>query len=175
MSRIFGVGALILVSSLCAFGEQNTVPPAPVPAQITAAKRIFISNGGQETGRLDDFSGNQDRCYNQFYAAMKSWGRYELATGPADADLVVVIGFANPPSSSVVSKGSSDFPFTDPRFTLTIFDPKTHFILWSFTEHAEPARLQHNRDKNYDLALANIVDDLKQLSSGPAASESAKK
>ena len=32
--------------------------------------------------------------YNEFYAAMKSWGRYELVSSPADADMVFEIRFA---------------------------------------------------------------------------------
>jgi hypothetical protein len=169
MPKIVTVGALIVMLSLFTFAADNA---APVPLQITIAKRVFISNGGQETGRLDDFSGQQDRCYKQFYSAMKSWGHYDLSTGPADADLV--IKFANPGVVNVV-KGDSVFPFNDPRFTLTIFDSKTHFILWFFTEHVSPARLLHNRDKNYDLALANIMDDLKQLVSQAAVGDSANK
>jgi hypothetical protein len=171
MPKIVTVGVLIVMLSVCTFAADNA---APVPSQIVTAKRVFISNGGQEMGQQDDFSGQQDRCYNQFYSAMKSWGHYELATGPADADLVMEIKFANP-AVVHVAKGDSVFPFNDPRFTLTIFDSKTHFILWSFTEHASPAQLRRNRDKNYDLALANIVDDVKQLESPPTAGDSAKK
>jgi len=95
MPMMVKVGALVLAWSLCAFAADNV---APVPPQIARAKRVFISNGGQETGRLEDFSGRQDRCYNQFYSALKSWGRYALAGGPSDADLVMEIKFANPPA-----------------------------------------------------------------------------
>jgi hypothetical protein len=54
-------------------------PPAPVPAQIAAAQKVFVSNAGGATleAILDEtiFHGGPDRPYNQFYAAMKSWNR----------------------------------------------------------------------------------------------------
>src|SRR5215471_5988668 len=51
-------------------------PPAPLPAQIVSGKRVFISYAG---GELKDwFNGGPNRVYDQFYAEMKQWGRYEL-------------------------------------------------------------------------------------------------
>ena len=172
MRGLLRFAGVIVALSLGATGAASV---APVPPQIATAKHVFISNGGQDTGRLDDYSGHQDRCYNQFYAALKGWGRYQLADGPGDADLVMEIRFANPPTSVNVVKGDAMFPFDDPRFTLTIFDAKTHFVLWSLTEHAAPARLKSNRDKNFDQGLANLVDDLKQLAGPPAGGGSESK
>jgi hypothetical protein len=45
------------------------VPVAPIPQQILAAKKVFISNAG---GMLDlnMVSGDPRRDYNEFYAAM---------------------------------------------------------------------------------------------------------
>ena len=142
------VGALLLLSSVIVFAAD--VPAAPAPPQVAAARRVFISNGGQFSGPYGDYSGNPDRCYNQFYAAVKSWGRLDLTDGPADTDLVMEVKFANPPSRAYVSGGQSGYPGTDPIFTLTIFDSKTHFVLWTLAEHPESAKLKGNRDKNYD-------------------------
>ncbi len=36
------------------------------------------------------------------------------------------------------------------------------------TEHVESAKLQGNRDKNFDQALGNVVDDVKNLAAQPA-------
>jgi hypothetical protein len=46
-------------------------------------------------------------------------------------------------------------------------DPKTRIVLWAFTEHVESAKLQGNRDKNFNQALAKIVDDVKNLATQP--------
>jgi hypothetical protein len=85
--------ALLLVPF--ADGQKSTdVLPAPFPVQITRGKTVFISNAGGDTNDL--YSGGPDRLYNQFYAAIQSWGRYQLVAGPGDADLVLAISFSNP-------------------------------------------------------------------------------
>ena len=59
--------------------------------QIAAGQKVFISNAGGESFEsvIDQtvFNGGPDRPYNQFYATTKAWGRYELVSSPADADL----------------------------------------------------------------------------------------
>jgi hypothetical protein len=68
---------------------------APLPTQIVAAKKVFIANGGGDDPGMPDplFNGGGDRPYNQFYAAIKSSGRYELVGSPAEADLLLDIRF----------------------------------------------------------------------------------
>ncbi len=83
--------ALLLVPF--ADGQKSTDAPAPVPVQITRGKKVFISNAGGDTNYL--YSGGPDCLYNQFYAAIQSWGRYQLVAGPGDADLVLAISFSN--------------------------------------------------------------------------------
>ena len=60
---------------------------------------MFISNAGGESfeGVIDQtvFNGGPDRPYNQFYAAMKAWGRYEVLSSPPDADLVFEISLGS--------------------------------------------------------------------------------
>ena len=51
-----------------------------------------------------------------------------------------------------------------PFFKLTIYDRKTHFVLWTITEPIEIAHLQKTHDKNFDEALAHVADDLQALS-----------
>ncbi len=132
---------------------------APVPVQIAAAKRAFIANGGGENsplardGRGSWFSGGPDRAYNQFYAAMKIWGRHELVPTPTDADLVFEISFSLPGSSQADAG----------RFRLSIIDPKTRTLLWALTERVAPFARQKTGDRNYDQALAYLVQDLKNL------------
>jgi hypothetical protein len=58
---------------------------------------------------------------------------------------------------------------SDPQFRLTIIDPTTRVTLWTFTEHVQFALLQGSRDKNFDQALAALVNDLKNVAGQPAA------
>ena len=145
-------------------------PPAPLPSQITAAKKAFISNAGGDERWYDDpvFTGGVDRTYNEFYAAMKTSGRYELVGSPAEAELVFEIGMSTPAISGLASQGDTlgRKPY-DPQFRLAIRDPKTNALLWAFTEHVQWAILQGNRDKNFELALNRIVYDLQGLGGQP--------
>ena len=151
-----------LLGTQFASAKEPTTPPAPLPTQIVTAKKIFISNAGGDN-RDGAYNGGADRAYNQFYAAMKSWGHYELAAAPVDADLVFKISFTVPGG---FEHGHADY---DPQFQLVIFDPKTRITLWAFTEHADWAILGENRNRNFDQALDRIVADVKSLIDPTAA------
>jgi hypothetical protein len=132
-------------------------PAAPVPAQIQTSKRVFISNAGGEFRDWyvnDRFSGAPNRLYNQFYAAMKDWAHYQLVTAPADADLIFEVH-----ATDLYMSGNEGIP----RFELTIYDPKTHVVLWRLTEAVDIAILKGNRDKNFDKGIGKLVSDVRQL------------
>jgi hypothetical protein len=128
---------------------------------------VFISNAGwrcDPSGRAH-FKGGPDRPYNQFYAALKSWGGYELVAAPADADLAFEISFTCPVGTVSVSDGRGGSAY-DPQLKLLVLDVKTRIALWGITEHVEMALLQSNRDKNFDQAMKRLMDDLKSLAAG---------
>ncbi len=133
--------------------------PAPVPAPILSAKKVFISNAGMDSGSLAAFKavGDPDEPYNQFYAAMKTWGRYELVAAPADADLVLEIRFAMQISSC------GDVAGITPQFGLTILDARTRFILWRLVDPVQGAFRKATWIKNVNQGMANLMDDLKKL------------
>ena len=155
--------------------QSKQLTAAPIPTQIQLAKKIFIANGGGDDPGIDEpiFSGGVDRSYNQFYAAMKSAGRYELVGSPAEADLLFEIRFLVQPSETKVFKGDTLGPTYDPQFRLEIRDPKTNALLWAFTEHMEWAILQGNRNRNFDQASARIVTDLLALGTRALATTAA--
>lgn len=150
---------------------QQRADQAPVPAAIAAAKRIFISNAGGGCSPFGEsaFSGDSNRPYDQFYAAVKSWGRYELAAAPADADLDFELRFSCPAAGENVVKGGSLGPMYDPQFRLLILDVRTRLVLWGITQHVQPAMLEGNRDKNFDRAMTALMSSLKLLVAGPSA------
>lgn len=137
--------------------------PAPVPPALLNARKVFISNAGADSGLFPHpFSGDPDRGYGEFYAAMKSWGRYELVSDPNDADLVFELQLSAPngPQSPNKQNGAAD-PL--PMFRLVILDRKSHYVLWALTESIEFAFLQKTHDHNFDQALANLTADVKRL------------
>jgi len=161
------VPAIFLLQLLVFAAEKKPIATAPIPAQIAAAKRVFIANAGGDQPFYEEplFSGGPDRAYNQFYAAVETLGKYELASTPGDADVVIEILFTVPKIDQHVVRGEPvllPIPY-DPQFRLVIRDPKTNALLWAFTEHAQWAELQRNRDKNFDEALAKIVSDIQGL------------
>jgi hypothetical protein len=149
------------------------VAPGPVPAQINSAKSVFISNAGADCNPSGEFgfSGDSDRAYDDFYAAMKTWGRYSLSAAPSDAELAFEISFACPASGPNADKQVTGTLAYDPQFRLAIVDIKTHVQLWVLIEHVRPALTQGNRDKNFDEAMSRLVGGAKTLAaaSGPAA------
>jgi hypothetical protein len=157
--------------------EQRVSLPGPVPAQIYSAKKVFVSNGGDEA--FGEFSGGPDRAYSQFYAALKSWGRYELVSAPSDAELVFEISFTSRYLGEAVSGGGKDVPvsnrnYRDEQLRLRIVDLKTNVVLWTYIEHVQGAILEGNRDKNFDHAMTYLVNDLRNVAGQPAAAARSK-
>lgn len=164
-STMLAISAAVVFSGVLA-AKQKAQGTAPVPRQITTAKKVFISNAGHGCSPFGDpyFSGGPNRTYNQFYAAMKSWGRYVLAGSPSPGELNFKIGLSCPPVTIGSSlKGISADSRYDPQLRLVILDVKTHTLLWTINVHVRHAFLQHNRDKNFDGAMATLTSDLKNL------------
>ena len=166
MSRILTSAVLVLAATLLVLPlsgqSQPETPAAPIPSQIAAAKKIFVSNLGEAspyTNNIASYAGGPNRAYNQFYDAMKTWGQYELVSAPADADLVFEIAFQY-----------TGFPANTGReLRLLIVDPKTNIPLWGFAEYVEPAGAAKNREKNLNLAMTALVNDVKKVATPSAA------
>ena len=67
-----GLAMILPAASTLLAQTASVMPAAPLPSQILTAKKVFISNA--DAGTMDN--------YNQFYAAIKTWGRYELVSAP---------------------------------------------------------------------------------------------
>ena len=153
------------LATLVAQSKPTEPPTAPVPEQILSAKRVFIANAGGDEMAPDDpiFTGGPDRAYNEFYAAVKSWGRFEIVGSPAEADLVLEIR----QETQTVALGGKAGGFTGgsdiPLFQLKVSDPKTNVLLWAFHLHGEFGLGQANSDKNFDEAVNRLVIRLQTL------------
>ena len=125
---------------------------APVPVQILTGKKVFISNG-ISTAAPDV----PNLPYNEFYAEMKAWGRYDLVATPGDADLVFELRYMTELPSGIF------------ELRLAIRDPKTRTVLWSFNSLVGPAAREATRRKNFDEAMGKLVQDVKTLAVSPVA------
>jgi hypothetical protein len=162
------------------FGAQqpkDVALPAPVPISIATAKKVFIANAPGDS--LPASLGGPSGAYKDFYAAMKSWGHYELASAPAAADLVLEISFANPITGVNVMSTSGGGSSSALLLKLVIVDPKTHVPLWWFTESfALEGGFSHRKEtlsSNFDRAIADLVDDLRKLVGAPAVAPNEQK
>jgi hypothetical protein len=158
-----------LLAAVAAVAQQpSPTPVAPVPPAIRAAKKIFVSNAGADSGLFPSpFSGDPNRGYSQLYTGLKATGQYELVADPSDADLVLELQLTAPngPTNGSKINGASD---PVPMFRLVVYDRRTHYVLWVFTQSIEIALLQKTHDRNFDEALTAILLEFEELS-GKAA------
>lgn len=149
-AALFLILSNITIVSPKLMAEEPPGPPAaPLSAQITAAKKVFISNGGEDTWLDFDPKHDPNLTYNEFYADMKSWGKYELVSSPADSDVVFEIHLA---AEERV-----------PTLQLRIVDPKSHILLWPINQRAGPAARDATARKNFDAAMNTLMGTLKRL------------
>lgn len=171
---LFVIGLLSL-PLLSAEKPKDGVPPAPVPSPIAAAKKVFISNAPGSS--LPTSFGGPDRSYNEFYAAMKGWGHYELVAAPSDADLILEISFNSSLSGVGGTSTTGPISYNSAELRLVILDARMHVPLWWFNEEVNPKiSFGHHPEKAVVSALsqstATLVDDLKKLVSEPAVGAS---
>jgi hypothetical protein len=149
------------ISFSMAQGKPVPVPPAPVPRQILGAKNVFISNAGGDEMATNEprFSGTPDRAYSEFYAALKSWGRFKIVPVPAEADLLLEVRQSVSEGASGGTVGSAPTPL----FRLKIRDAKTNALLWGFCVHSAFGLGQGESDRNFEQAIYRLTTDLRTL------------
>jgi hypothetical protein len=161
MHKVLVVICLLGLTSAATLGQKGRkdIPAAPLPAAIVNAHRVFLSNGG-----------GSDLAYDAFYSAMKTWGKYQIAGSPDDADLIVELAYrvvdrgTRVWSSTNTYNGVTDVhsrEITDPQLVLTIYDAKTKNSLWSTIDHRRLARREKNREKETINSAERLVDELK--------------
>lgn len=184
MSRIATRGIQCLVAAVAfnvaANAQQvGSAERAPIPRQVLTAKTVFVGNGGSESYgadsyyRLTKYDGGPNRAYSSFYTAVQQWGHYELVGSTNDADLMLVIRFANPVVDRENPGTRTELPHEwvyDPQLNLSINDPKTGLPLWAITEHIEPGKDRAADNQHFDEAVTRLVDDLEGLILNPEVS-----
>jgi hypothetical protein len=158
---LFGAAAS---AQMPAYGKAGPLPPV-----LATATSVFVSNAGSDSGLFPEpFSGDPDRPYSEFFAALKATGDFTLVADPAQADLVLELRLFAPygPTSANKQNGTAD---PRPMFRLVVYDRKTHYILWTVTQSIEFAYLQKTHDKNFDAALTGVLTQFLQISGKAAA------
>jgi hypothetical protein len=159
-SAVFAFFVLAFLAGI-AVAQQPSVASlaAPVPTQILTGQKVFISNAGYDavSRAAFDRAHEPNRPYSDLYAAIKKWGRYELVSAPADADLVFAIRF----TSRIAS--CDKITSYQPELALTIFDTKSHFALWTITEPVDGAIRKSTWDRNFDQGVTALMDELKVI------------
>jgi hypothetical protein len=163
--------AALMFSTILPTFAQDQTQSAPIPSQILTAKKIFISNAGADADVITTFQrmGQSRLPYERFYSEMKKWGRYELVSAPADADLVFEIRFSAP-----ISSCNEKLTVYMPQYGLSIVDVRTHFTLWSLAEPVQPAYRKVTFEKNLDQGMASLMANLKQISAQVSVEVAAK-
>jgi hypothetical protein len=135
--------------SSSAVGINNVA--APVPQPLLTGKRAFISYEiGDVTAFPGTYSGGPERAYQEFFAQMQQWGRYQLVGDPKDADLVFAVRFVDPPG-------------IQPQIRLGVMSPGGRVSLWGFVEPVNFAFRKKNRDADFSACVKLLISDLQAL------------
>jgi len=146
----------------------KNIPPAPLPAMISGAKKVYLLDG-QTTSQYLTKNGNA-LAFDTLYAEMKSWGRYELVDSPKAAEIVVELqyrpyshgsssyGVYNP-SNRTVQSYDSDSAGAD--FAIVIYEAASKEKLWSISDACGFARLAGNQRKEVTKSVGRLVENLK--------------
>jgi hypothetical protein len=144
-------------------------PPAAVISKVTAAKKIFLSNGGVDHGFNQLIPGGPDVTYNELYASLKQWGYFQLVDSPSQADLIFEIRSSTIVHEYIIKPGGNVNIASDtteayiPIFTLSIFEASTHDPVYSIVM---PAGRGSNKAKGaiaFTQSIGVLTDKIKAL------------
>ena len=156
--------AVIFPIAAAAFqtAQHAPLPQAPVPPQIANAHKIFLVNDGADA----NFPITAERSYNEVYAALRTWGHFDLVSSPAEADLVFQLREIAP-VTAVTGDRNSVYSIASPAFQLSIKDPKSDVTLWTITSPVQLAGRRKARAHWLNIALTNVVSRVKALCNQP--------
>lgn len=141
-------------------GKPKVVPKSPLPEVVQTAKTAFITNGG-----------GTPLAFDEFYADIKKWGRFQLAPSPSQADIVIELKYViedkgqhTGSAYNAYTKQTTVYSYdvTDPQLILNIYEPKTGALLWSTTDHRRLARREKNQEKETINSADRLIEELKE-------------
>ncbi|NYF89333.1 hypothetical protein RBB79_07255 [Tunturiibacter empetritectus] len=143
--------------------------------KVTAAKKIFLSNGGVDHGFNQFIPGGPNVTYDELYASLKQWGYFQLVDSPSQADLIFDISSSTIVHESIIKPGGNVNIASDtteayiPTFTLSIYSAsKNDQFYYSIVM---PANLGSNKAKTaiaFTQSIGVLTDKVKALVAVPA-------
>jgi hypothetical protein len=151
-------------------------PPPDVIAKVTAAKKIFISNAGENRQFAHDIPGGVNETYNEFYAAIKQWGYFQLVDSAAQADLIFQIqGTEQLPDVEHTGMGVENKDYTatlyPPMLNLSIIDPATQTPLYEIVMRAGRGSNIPKGRIAFTQSIGVLTDKIKALVAAPAPTQ----
>lgn len=121
---------------------------ALLPEQLLSAQKIFIANAPGDISTTDlmklyDFN----QPYSEFYASMRSWGKFTLVPAPSKADLIFAISYE----------------YRAEQVRLVILDPQTRVPLWWFSENAGGGGSKKTRQRDLQKGIDGLLSDVQRL------------
>jgi hypothetical protein len=174
---------LILLTVGCA--QQIVAPPPPPPppplaviSKVTAAKKIFLSNGGVDHGFNQFVPGGPDVTYNELYASLKQWGYFQLVDSASQADLIFEISSVTIIHEYIIKPGGNVNIASDtteayiPTFTLDIYaasmqDPFYYSIVMPVARGSNKAKATIALTQSIGV----LTDKIKALVAVPAPTQ----
>jgi hypothetical protein len=159
---------LIALTGICAALIAAQKPSPALPAEVLAAKKVFLLRGR-----------GAGLAFDTVYAAFQQWPRYTLVDNVSGADIMIVVMIpvdewrarsaalqTMPPEIPPSSHGSesrsvSSFPQVPRDVVVTILDAQSKEALWSTVERCRAAITRRNRDKETINATERVIADLK--------------
>jgi hypothetical protein len=144
---------------------RKDVPPAPLPAIVINAKKVFLTNGG-----------GSSLAYDSFYSEMKNWGKYQIAGSPEEADLIIELAYRVEDGGTRIWSSTNTYTgatqvhsahMVDPQLVLTIYDAKSKQSLWAAVDHRRLARREKNREKETINSTERLVQELRARANSP--------
>ncbi|AEU36148.1 hypothetical protein [Granulicella mallensis] len=163
---------LLLTVACLKVAPPPSPPPSPdVIARMTSAKKIFLSNGGEDHQFVRDIPGGPNEAYNELYASLKQWGRFQLVASPAQADLIFEIhGAERPPDliSTSMDSRHSEVTYFPAFLNLSVLDPSTQSSLYVITIWAGRDTTIPKGKIAFTKSIGTLTDRIKAVVSGPA-------
>jgi hypothetical protein len=153
--------AVVLLCSFCFTQEQKPPATAPAPpispsARLLAAKTAFVKNA----------EGSSDIPYNVIDGGLEGWARLMLVDSPEKADIVIEISAPEESLGTSVSSTSDTGGKSTSRSTrdlyvevikMSVYDARTHLMLWTATEKPKGAFKDKAREDNLVAAAQRLL------------------
>ena len=146
--------------------QQATAAPAPAPpAALANAHTVFLTNAGADP----NFPIDSTQSYNDVYAALQAWGRYQMVNSAEQADVVFQLREVSPVTGVSGVRGDVE-SYTSPAFQLSIRDPKTNAVLWTVTSPVYLAGRGQKLAHWITLSETNLLSRIKVVAGVPLTS-----